>query len=113
MTNIKLQHLKFSAVAYEKEPVLGAALKVNANLSGVSVQLGDLEEQLGLVLFERLSAGIVFTKAGDSICRHVLKTLHEPGPLREDVTTHSGAPAQLAVPTLASWVNRRRAKIKG
>ena len=91
MNNIKLQHLKFFAVAYEERSISGAARKVNATQSGVSVQLRDLEDQLGLVLFERLSTGIQPTKAGDAIYRRSLKILRELGQLRDDANTHSGA----------------------
>ena len=91
MNTVKLQQLRFFVAAYEERSISGAARKVNATQSGVSVQLRDLEDHLKLVLFERVSTGIVPTKAGDAIYRRSVKILREVGQLSEDVALHSGA----------------------
>lgn len=85
MNNIKLQNLRFFVAVYEERSISAAARKVNATQSGVSVQLRDLEDQLGLSLFERVSTGVTPTKAGDQIYSSAIRVLREVGRLGEDV----------------------------
>jgi len=85
LNNIKLQNLRFFVAVYEERSISAAARKVNATQSGVSVQLRDLEDQLGLSLFERVSTGVTPTKAGDQIYSSAIRVLREVGRLGEDV----------------------------
>ena len=89
MNNIKLQNLRFFIAVYEERSISGAARKVHATQSGVSVQLRDLEDQLGLSLFERVSTGVTPTKAGDRTYRRALAILREVGRLGEDAAAAS------------------------
>lgn len=90
MNNIKLQNLRFFIAVYEEGSISAAARKVHATQSGVSVQIRDLEDQLGLSLFERVSTGVAPTKAGEQIYRRALQILREVGRLEEDVSAHTG-----------------------
>ena len=74
---------------YEELSISAAARKVHASQSGVSVQVRDLEDQLGLSLFERVSTGVTPTKAGDQIYRRAIRILREVGRLGEDVSALS------------------------
>jgi LysR family nitrogen assimilation transcriptional regulator len=85
MNGIKLQNLRFFVAVYDESSISAAARKLNATQSGVSVQVRDLEDQLGLVLFDRIASGVMPTKAGDQIYRRAMRILHEVGRLEEDV----------------------------
>ena len=89
MKKIKLQHLRFFVAVYEQRSITAAAEKVHATQSGVSVQIRDLEEILGLSLFERSSSGVAPTKAGEQVYQRVAVILREVGKLEEDVSAHS------------------------
>ncbi len=89
MNNIKLQNLRFFIAVYEERSISAAARKVHATQSGVSVQVRDLEDQLGLSLFERVSTGVTPTRAGDQIYRRAIRILREVGRLDEDVSALS------------------------
>jgi LysR family nitrogen assimilation transcriptional regulator len=90
MSHIKLQNLRFFVAVYEEGSISAAARKVNATQSGVSVQVRDLEDHLGVVLFDRISTGVSPTTAGDQIYRRAVRILREVGLLEEDVTAQSG-----------------------
>jgi len=90
LNNIKLQNLRVFVAVYEERSISAAARKVHATQSGVSVQVRDLEDQLGLSLFERVSTGVKPTKAGDQIYLRTLRILREVGRLDEDVSDLSG-----------------------
>ena len=85
MKNVKLQQLRFFVAVYEEGSITAAAEKVFATQSGVSVQLRDLEEMLGLVLFDRVPSGVIPTKAGDLIYSRAAKILRAVGQLTEDL----------------------------
>lgn len=89
MNAVKLQNLRFFVAVYEERSISGAARKVHATQSGVSVQLRDLEEVLGLTLFERTSTGVRPTKAGERIYGRAVRILREVGRLGEDVSALS------------------------
>lgn len=90
MKNVKLQNLRFFVAVYEERSISAAARKVHATQSGVSTQVRDLETQLGLSLFDRVSTGVVPTKAGEQIYRRAIVILREVGRLDDDITAFSG-----------------------
>lgn len=90
MNGVKLQNLRFFIAVYEERSISAAARKVHATQSGVSVQIRDLEDQLGLQLFERISTGVNPTKAGDQIYSSAIRILREVGQLDEDVAALTG-----------------------
>lgn len=90
MKNLKLQHLRFFVAVYERKSVTAAAERVHATQSGVSMQIRDLEEILGMKLFERTSKGVVPTRAGERIYRRAAQILLEIGELEQDVSEQAG-----------------------
>ncbi len=90
MNNVKLQNLRYFVAVYEQGSISAAARKVNATQSGVSVQVRDLEEQLGLTLFDRGSMGVKPTRAGDLIYARAIRILREIGRLGDDASELSG-----------------------
>jgi len=89
MSTIKLNNLKFFVAVYEERSISAAARKVHATQSGISVQLRDLENQLGVSLFERVSTGVVPTRAGEQVYGRVVNILREVSRLKEDVAPDS------------------------
>lgn len=89
MNSIKLQGLRCFVAVYEEGSISAAARKVHATQSGVSVQISDLEKQLGQPLFERISSGVTPTKAGNQIYRRAIRILREVSGLSKDITALS------------------------
>lgn len=90
MNRIKLQALRYFVAIYEEGSISAAARKVHATQSGVSVQLRELEEHLGLVLFERISTGVRPTRAGERVYARAIRILREVGQLSQEVAALSG-----------------------
>lgn len=90
MKNIKLQNLRYFVAVYEEGSISAAARKVNATQSGVSVQIRDLEEQLGVSLFDRVSSGVAATRAGDRIYASAIRILREVSRLGDEAANLSG-----------------------
>lgn len=90
MSNVKLSTLKYFVAIYEERSISGAARKLHATQSGVSVQLRDLESQLGVALFDRVPTGVIPTKAGGQIYRRAVSIMNEVSQLSEDVVADVG-----------------------
>jgi DNA-binding transcriptional LysR family regulator len=91
MQGVKLQQLRFFLAVYEERSITAAARRLNATQSGVSVQIRDLEDMLGLTLFQRVSAGVVPTKSGELIFHRATNILREVSRLQEDVSAQTDA----------------------
>lgn len=89
MHSIKLQGLRCFVAVYEEGSISAAARKVHATQSGVSVQIRDLEYQLGVALFERISSGVTPTKAGERIYQRAVRILRDVSGLGEDIAALS------------------------
>jgi DNA-binding transcriptional LysR family regulator len=61
---MELRHLRYFVAAAEEENVSRAALKLHVSQPGVSRQISDLEEEIGLQLFERRAQSLRLTQAG-------------------------------------------------
>lgn len=90
MKFIKLNNLRFFVAVYEERSISAAARKAHATQSGVSVQLRELENQLGVALFERVSTGVVPTRAGEQIYQRAVKILRDVNRLSQDVAPDTG-----------------------
>ena len=89
MKTLKLQHIRFFVAVNEQGSVKAEAAKVHATQSGVSMQIRDLEDILGMKLFERTSAGVAPTKAATRIYRRATRILLEVGELEVEVSQYS------------------------
>lgn len=85
MKNIKTQQLRYLVAVYDEGSITAAAHRVNATQSGVSMQIREIEDRLGVALFERTSAGVVPTKIGDIVYRRAIRVLREIDELEQDV----------------------------
>lgn len=89
LRNLKLQHLRYFVSVYEERSITAAAQRVNATQSGVSMQIRDFEEVLGLKLFERTSTGVLPTKSGEQIYLRANRVLREVEEFAIDVDNHT------------------------
>ncbi len=85
MSNIKTQQLRYFVAVYNMGSITSAAQQVHATQSGVSMQIREFEEQLGLSLFERTPTGVQPTRAGEIVYRRATQILRELGELENDV----------------------------
>lgn len=90
MSHIKTQQLRYFVVVYNMGSITSAAQQVHATQSGVSMQIREFEERLGLSLFERTPTGVRPTKAGDMVYRRATRILRELGELENDVIAQRG-----------------------
>src|SRR6266403_2501638 len=61
---MELRHLRYFVGVAEMENVSRAALKLHVSQPALSAQIRDLEDEIGLQLFERTAKSIRLTKAG-------------------------------------------------
>jgi LysR family transcriptional regulator, benzoate and cis,cis-muconate-responsive activator of ben and cat genes len=61
---VELRHLRYFVAVAEEQNVTQAARRLNVSQPPLSRQIRDLEEEIGLALFERRSNAIRLTEAG-------------------------------------------------
>jgi LysR family transcriptional regulator, benzoate and cis,cis-muconate-responsive activator of ben and cat genes len=61
---MELRHLRYFIAVAEQENVSRAALKLHVSQPGISRQIRDLEEEIGVQLFERSAKALKLTDAG-------------------------------------------------
>ncbi len=61
---MELRHLRYFIAVAELENVSRAALKLHVSQTGISRQIHDLEEEIGVQLFERSAKALKLTDAG-------------------------------------------------
>jgi LysR family transcriptional regulator, benzoate and cis,cis-muconate-responsive activator of ben and cat genes len=72
---MELRHLRYFVAVAEDENMGRAAARLRVAQSALSRQLRDLERELGVQLFERLSRGIRLTEPGHVFLDHARRTL--------------------------------------
>lgn len=82
---MKLRQLRFLVAVYEERSFTAAAKRVNATQSGLSMQIKDLEERLGVRLFDRSSTGVTPTGAGERLYQRATRILREVSAIHNDV----------------------------
>lgn len=87
---MKLRQLRFLVAVYEERSFTAAARRANATQSGLSMQIKDLEERLGVRLFDRSSTGVTPTPAGEKLYRRATGILREVSAIQNDVEALSG-----------------------
>ena len=87
---MKLRQLRFLVAVYEERSFTAAAKRVHATQSGLSMQIKDLEERLGVRLFDRSSTGVMPTGAGEKLYQRATRILREVSAIQNDVEALSG-----------------------
>lgn len=87
---MKLQHVRTFVYVYQDRSFTAAANRAHATQSAVSMQIKELEESLGLKLFERSPAGVMPTPAGDRFYARALRLLREVEETRREMQAMQG-----------------------
>ncbi|CAN7346266.1 LysR family transcriptional regulator [Variovorax sp. LjRoot178] len=66
---MELRHLRYFIAAAEQQHFGRAAEKLHVTRPAVSKILADLENELGILLFERQGHRVILTRAGTNCCR--------------------------------------------
>ncbi len=87
---MKLTQFRFLIAVYEERSFTAAARRVHATQSGLSMQIKELELELGVKLFERGSTGVEPTSAGDQLYRRATRIMREVRAVRNDFEAMAG-----------------------
>lgn len=82
---MKLQQLRHFVAVYEEGSFSAGALRVNATQSGLSMQVRDLEDRYGVLLFNRTSSGVTPSEAGRRFYAHALRVLRAVSDAEEEL----------------------------
>ena len=77
---MELRHLRYFVMAAEERNISRAAARLNISQPAVSRQIRDLEQELGIALFERESSGLHLTEAGQTALLHAQDLLRRARP---------------------------------
>lgn len=81
---MNLRELEYLVALAEQRNFHRAAEVCNASQPTLSAQIRKLEEELGVILFERSSRGLILTQAGEAAVRRARIILHEVTQLRDE-----------------------------
>ncbi len=87
---MKIQQLRYFVAVYEEGSFSAGALRVNATQSGLSMQVRDLEERHGVILFNRTSSGVTPSAAGRRFYTHALRVLRAVSDAEEELRRMRG-----------------------
>lgn len=82
---MELRHLRYFVMAAEEANISRAAARLNVSQPAVSRQIKDLEEEFGVVLFEREPSGLRLTRAGESALAHAREILRQSSVMVESM----------------------------
>lgn len=82
---MNLNHLRVFASVAEHGNLTRAARELNVSQPAISKQLGDLEEDLGTQLVDRLPRGVRLTEAGEVLLTHAQRILQAERAAQQDL----------------------------
>ena len=82
---LKIQHLRTYVAVYQERSFTSAAKQLNATQSGLSMQVKELEESLGVRLLTRNSAGVEPTIVGETFYKRAVIILRELSSAEEEI----------------------------
>jgi DNA-binding transcriptional LysR family regulator len=119
---MELRHLRYFVSVAERGSVSRAALDVHVSQPALSRQIRDLEDELGVRLFDRVGRGIQLTAQGEDLLRHSRDVLARAESVRERARALAGgvagvlrvgATAQATQSILAGFLARYRRRRPG
>jgi len=87
---MELRHLRYFVAVADAGTVSRAAVQLNVTQPGLSRQLRDLEEELGLPLFDRVGRRLSLTAQGESLLLRTREILRSADALREQAGALAG-----------------------
>ena len=87
---MKFQQILTFVAVYQERSFTAAAERIHATQSGLSMQVKELEERIGVRLFDRSPKGVEPTAAGQRLYEHALKVLHDVESLRKEMRAIRG-----------------------
>lgn len=87
---MELRHLRYFVMSAEEQNISRASERLNISQPAVSRQLKDLEEELGVNLFERERNGLRLTQAGETALVHAQEILRRANGLGEAMKGFAG-----------------------
>ncbi len=103
---MELRHLRYFVTTAEELNVSRASARLRISQPAVSRQLRDLEEELGVELFQRQKSGLKLTPAGETFLAHARDLLRRSGEAVKQMATFRQKVKTLTVgyiaPVLAS-----------
>ena len=82
---MELRHLRYFAMAAEELNISRASARLNISQPAVSRQIKDLEDELGVILFERQRDGLTLTEAGYTALYHAREVLRQSVALEDSM----------------------------
>jgi LysR family nitrogen assimilation transcriptional regulator len=87
---MKLQQILTFVTVYQEKSFTAAAERIHATQSGLSMQIKELEDRIGVKLFDRSPKGVEPTVAGRKLYGTALDLVRQVEALREEMRTIKG-----------------------
>src|SRR5262245_8336625 len=87
---MKLSHLRTFAAIADNGGFARAAVRLNLTQSAASRQIGALESELGVALFDRIGRRIQLTSEGDDLLRRARRLLADADAISERASALKG-----------------------
>lgn len=104
--NITIRQLEIFIAVAKAESYTKAAQEIHLTQPAVSMQVKQLEDQLGVALFERLGRSIYLTEAGNEVyhyARTILSQLDEMGSVLDNIKGLDQGMLRISVATTANY----------